>query len=53
METDPEGANPFVLPADEEVFRMREQEKPRKARERIARREQKVLLARCSSSASS
>lgn len=34
--------NPFVLPADEEVFRMREEEKSRKAQDRIARRGQKV-----------
>lgn len=34
--------NPFILPPDEEVFRMREEEKSRKAQERVARREQKV-----------
>ncbi|CAM9386911.1 unnamed protein product [Ectocarpus sp. 12 AP-2014] len=34
--------NPFILPADEEVFRMRQDEKSRKAKERVARRGQKV-----------
>ncbi|CAM9372235.1 unnamed protein product [Ectocarpus sp. 6 AP-2014] len=34
--------NPFILPADEEVFRMRQEEKSRKAKERVARRGQKV-----------
>ncbi|CAM9659773.1 unnamed protein product, partial [Sphacelaria rigidula] len=34
--------NPFILPADEEVFRMKEDEQSRKARDRIARRRQKV-----------
>ncbi|CAM9669420.1 unnamed protein product, partial [Scytosiphon promiscuus] len=34
--------NPFILPADEEVFRMRQEEKSRKAQERVARRGQKV-----------
>ncbi|CAM9780752.1 unnamed protein product, partial [Pylaiella littoralis] len=34
--------NPFILPADEEVFRMRHEQKSKKAQERVARRGQKV-----------
>lgn len=34
--------NPFVLPTEEEVFQMREEAKAKKAKERIARRKQKV-----------
>lgn len=34
--------NPFVLPTEEEVFRMRAEAKAKKAKERVARRKQKV-----------
>lgn len=40
--TNPAGRNPFVLPPDEEVFRMREADKNKKAQDRITRRGQKV-----------
>eukprot|EP00904_Undaria_pinnatifida_P004217 jgi/Undpi1/13797/HiC_scaffold_9.g03448.m1 len=40
--TNPTGRNPFVLPPDEEVFRMREADKNQKAQDRITRRGQKV-----------
>lgn len=40
--SNPTGRNPFVLPPDEEVFRMREADKNQKAQDRITRRGQKV-----------
>lgn len=42
--TNPTGRNPFVLPPDEEVFRMREADKSKKAQDRITRRGQKVYM---------